>query len=64
MQAEAEALLKSALALQSSGADTNVIRVSPYFDRGTGKGTVQVSFSLPVTLDGLTMKVDALEPVA
>jgi len=64
MQKEAEALLDAALALQKSGASNEVIRVSPYFDRSAGTGTIQVSFSLPVILDGLTMKVSTLEPVA
>lgn len=53
MQKEAEALLNAAQAFQKAGATEQQIRITPYVK----EGLIQVTFTLPVTMEGLEMKI-------
>ena len=56
MQKEAESLLSAALAFQKAGANVEQIRVTPYLK----DGLLQVTFTLPVEMQGLEIKVSEL----
>lgn len=53
MQKEAETLLNAALAFQKAGAIESQIRITPYIKQGL----MQVTFSLPIEMEGLEVKV-------
>lgn len=56
MQKEAQALLDAAIALQKAGAKEEMIRFTPYVNQGL----VQVTFSLPIEMVGMELKLAQL----